>query len=343
MLRVLVRLPNWLGDALMARPLLHALRASQRGASIAAVGPVALLELLAGDRTWDESHAWPLGPGALAALREPRADAALVLPPSFSSAWFAFRTGARVRAGFAHEGRSPLLTRALRRPARGDLHLAREYERLGETLGVTAAASAPPSLTVREEGRAQARDLLGAEETPYAVLAPGATYGPAKRWPAERFAETGRRLAARGWRLFACGAAAEREACAEVAERCGAQSLAGRTSLAAMAAVCAGAAAVVSNDSGLAHLAAAVGAPTVAVFGSTSSAWTAPLGARVAVAQRPPVCSPCFARTCRIGYRCLEAVSVDDVLAALASLAALEATGGAPVRAGGAAGAGIPE
>lgn len=317
MRRVLVRLPNWLGDALMARPLLHALRASLPGASVAAVGPAALLELLAGDRTWDEAHAWPLVPGALAALRSPRPDAAIVLPPSFSSAWFAFRTGARERAGFAHEGRSPLLTRAVRRPARGDLHLSREYLRLAEVLGATAAPG-PPPLAVTDEGRARARDLLGrAGEGPYAVLAPGAAYGPAKRWPAERFAETGRRLAARGWRLFACGAASERAACDEVARGCGAESLAGRTSLAAMSAVCAGAAVVVSNDSGLAHLAGAVGAPTVTVFGSTSSAWTAPLGPRVAVAQRPPVCSPCFARTCRIGYGCLEAVSVNDVLAAM--------------------------
>lgn len=317
MRRVIVRLPNWLGDALMARPLLHALRASWPGAAIAAVGPRALLDLLAPDRAWDEAHAWPQGTGTLAALREPRADLALVLPPSFSSAWFGFRTGARERAGFAHEGRSFLLTRALRRPARGDLHLSREYLALAEAVGAREAGE-PPPLAPTEEGRERARELLGSRgDAPYAVLAPGAAYGPAKRWPAARFAEAGRRLASRGWRLLACGAASERTACDEVAAGCGAESLAGRTSLAAMAAICAGASAVVSNDSGLAHLAGAVGAPTVAVFGSTSSAWTAPLGRRVVVAQRPPVCAPCFARTCRIGYRCLEAVSVDGALAAL--------------------------
>lgn len=315
MRRILVRLPNWLGDALMARPLLHALRAAFPDAAIAAVGPAPLLGLLGPERLWGESHAWP--DGAAAALRAPRADLALVLPPSFSSAWFAWRSGARIRVGFAHEGRSLLLTRALRRPARGDLHLSREYLALGEAAGVTAAGP-PPALAVAAEAGAEARALAGAAvDGPYAVLAPGATYGPAKRWPAARFAETGRRLAERGWKLLACGAAGEREACEEVARGCGATALAGRTSLAAMAALCADAAAVVSNDSGLAHLAAAAGAPTVTVFGSTSSAWTAPLGPRAAVAQHPPVCSPCFARTCRIGYGCLEAVGVDDVLAAL--------------------------
>ncbi len=318
MRRLIVRLPNWLGDALMARPLLRALRDSFREASIRAVGPAALLELLAADRAWDEAHAWPLTSSARVSLRSPRADCAIVLPPSFSSAWFALGTGARERVGFAHEGRSPLLTRALRRPPRGDLHLSREYLRLGEAAG--AVSGGPPApLAVSAEARAAAVELSGTSGgVPYALLAPGAAYGPAKRWPADRFAEAGRRLSKAGMRVLACGTAAERAVCEAVASVCGGTALAGRTPLPVLAALCAGAATVVSNDSGLAHLAAATGAPTVAVFGSTSSGWTAPLGPRARVAQRPPVCSPCFARTCRIGYRCLTAVTVEDVLAAAA-------------------------
>ncbi len=96
----------------------------------------------------------------------------------------------------------------------------------------------------------------------------------------------------------------------------GARVLAGETTLPEQAALAQRAQLAVCNDSGLAHLSAAAGAPTVTVFGSTSSAWTAPLGARARVVQRPPVCSPCFQRTCRIGYRCLDAVAVDDVVAA---------------------------
>jgi heptosyltransferase-2 len=87
------------------------------------------------------------------------------------------------------------------------------------------------------------------------------------------------------------------------------------------AALCAGAAVVVSNDSGMAHLAAATGAPTVAIFGSTASAWTAPLGPRVRVVQKAPVCSPCFRRECRIGYTCLTAVRVEDVQDAMSMIA----------------------
>lgn len=323
--RILVRLPNWLGDALMARPLLATVRAAWPDAAITAVGPASLLELLAPDGAWDAAVPWPLARGAGADLGAQRPDVAFVLPPSFSSAWFALRTGGARRVGFAHEWRSPLLTDALRRPARGDLHLSREYLRLAAALGAEDARE-PRPLDPGPAGRAAARALLG-EGGAYAVLGPGAAYGPAKRWPAERFAEVGRGFAARGLRVFACGGEAEREACEAAARGCGGTSLAGRTSLAALAAVCAGAAAVVCNDSGLGHLAGAVGAPTVAVFGSTSSAWTAPIGARTAVAQRPPVCSPCFARTCRIGYACLTAVTAGHVEEALARAGAA-ATGG---------------
>ncbi len=323
--RILVRLPNWLGDALMARPALHALRAAHPAAEVTAVGPAPLLELLAGEGLWQRAEALPAAPGLAARLRAARPDAALVLPPSFSSAWLAFRAGARRRVGFAHEGRSPLLTRALRRPTRGDLHLGREYLLLAAALG--AAPVEVPPLPVADEARRDAADLLagmGLAGAPYAVLGPGAVYGPAKRWSVARFVELGRRLLAAGTRPLVCGSAAEREACEAVAEGIagGARSLAGATSLPAQAALCAAASLVVCNDSGLAHLAAATGAPTVAVFGSTSSAWTAPRGPRVRVVQRPPVCSPCFARTCAIGYPCLERVRVEDVARAARELAA---------------------
>jgi len=321
--RLLVRLPNWLGDALMARPLLHALRASLPHANVVAVGPRPLLELMAAERLWDEALPWPLTPAARGSLRAVRPEWAIVLPPSFSSAWFALRSRARRRVGFAGDSRSALLTDAVRRGARGDRHLSREYLELGERVG--ARASVLPVMPVTDEARAQAGALrrdAGIGERPFAILAPGAIFGPAKRWETERFAALARQLVARGQSVLACGGEQERDACDDVVARAGGAvvSLAGRTSLAAQAALCADADAVVSNDSGLAHLAAAVGAPTVTVFGSTSSAWTAPLGPRVRIVQRPPVCSPCFARTCRIGYRCLTAVSVADVLRAIDEL-----------------------
>lgn len=315
--RLLVRLPNWLGDALMARPLVHALRTAHARATITAVGPPVLLDLLAADAAWDRAEPLPLTSEAWSRLRSTRAEVAVICPPSFSSAWMALRLGVPRRVGFRSDGRAWLLTDALPRAPRGDVHLASEYAMLGERVG---ARPAPwRSLPVPAE-RARFAPAGGT----WVVLGPGAIYGPAKRWPAEAFAEVGRRLARAGHAVLVCGAAADADVCSAVARGIGvaATSLAGRTSLVEQAALCAGASAVVCNDSGLAHLAGAVGAPTVTVFGSTSSAWTAPLGPRVRVVQHPPVCAPCFRRTCAIGYACLNAVGVDEVVDACTRAAA---------------------
>lgn len=309
----------------MARPALHALRAAHPQAEITACGPLVLLDLLAPEGLWQRAEALTGGAGLAGRLRAAHPDAALVLPPSFSSAWLALLSGARLRVGFAHEGRSPLLTRAVRRPARGDLHLSREYLGLAARLG---AREVPlPGLGVDAGATREAAALLarvGLGDGPFAILGPGAAYGPAKRWSAQRFAELGGRLAARGLAVLVCGAASEREICEAVSAAVGgrARPLAGVTSLPVQAALCARAALAVSNDSGLAHLAAATGAPTVVVFGSTCPAWTTPLGPRVRVVQRAPVCSPCFARDCAIGYACLAAVEVAMVTSAAGELAA---------------------
>jgi heptosyltransferase-2 len=289
-----------------------------------------LLEMLAPEGLFEHACAWPRDSGGrdacLRAVRGWRADTALVLPPSFSSAWFAWRSSARVRIGYAHEARSVLLTHALRRRPRGDLHLSDEYLALAGAAGV--ARESMPDLVPLDEASREARALR--DEMPplasgrYVVLGPGATYGPAKQWGDEAFARLGQRLAARGYGVAVCGTAAEAPLCGAIARAIGARaaSLAGRTDLRSLAALCAGASVAVCNDSGLAHLAAATGAPTVAMFGSTSSAWTAPLGRRVRVIQRAPVCAPCFQRTCRIGYVCQRAIDVGAVDAACAEVAA---------------------
>ncbi len=327
--RILIRLPNWLGDALMARPLLHGVRRAHPQAEIRAVGPAALLSLLAAERTFDAGAAWPGGPGdgdsrvvaqrrsGLAAeLRAWRPDAALILPFSFSSAWFARRTGAAIRIGYAHELRSPLLTHAFRRPARGERHLSREYLALGNPLGASPGplpALVPPPEAEAAAGALIGRAAPGAERI--AVMAPRSAYGPAREWPADRFAALARRLVGRGHAVFVCGTAAERESCRRIAAEAGPGvfSVAGETDLPTLAALVRRAALAVCNDSGLAHLAGAVGAPTVTLYGSTSSAWTAALGPRVRVVQHPPVCSPCFRRTCQIGYPCLTGIGLDEV------------------------------
>ena len=326
--RILVRLPNWLGDALLARPLLHALRAAHPHAEIRAVGPGALLALLEPGGTFDRGEPWPARAGGdrggaraarralTARLRAWRPEVALILPFSFSSAWFARGTGAPVRIGYRHELRDPLLTHGLSRPARGETHLSDEYLVLGRPIG--AAPVALPLLPTPAGADAAAAELLGRllpGVARFAVMAPRSAYGPAREWPAARFAALARRLATRGLGVLLCGTAGERETCLAVAEQAGpgVVSAAGETDLPALAALVRGAALAVCNDSGLAHLAGAVGTPTVTLYGSTSSAWTAALGPRVRIVQHPPVCSPCFRRTCRIGYPCLTGLSLDEV------------------------------
>ncbi len=326
--RMVVRLPNWLGDLLMARPVVLALRAAHPAAILEAIAPAALVNLVAWDGVFESVHAWPRDGAARATLakrlRESRPDAALILPPSFSSAWWARRLGAKVRVGFRGEGRDLLLTDALARPARGECHLSQEYLMLGKVLGAQMPIVDP--LEIPETAHAVAtslRERIGAGG-PYAVFAPGAIYGPAKRWGEDGWIAVGRAFAERGDAVLVCGINAERDACERVARGIGprALALAGDTDLSTQAALCAGARVALCNDSGLAHLSAATGAPTVVVFGSTSSAWTAPLGARVKVVQHAPPCAPCFQRTCAIGYRCLTAVTARDVLDACAELAA---------------------
>ena len=326
---LVVRLPNWLGDALMARPLLHALRAAQPGVPLRALAPAPLLALLARERQWDDAA--PTSPGASEWPRsEPRPAAAVVLPPSFSSAWQAWRSGAALRVGFASDARSWLLTHAVRRRERGDRHLSREYLQLGEPLGVMPGEDLLPALPILAPTPSEferAHELLadrGGVPERWVVFGPGAQYGPAKRWPIERFIALGRLLVARGLQVLACGGAGERAASEALVAGIGtgARSLAGSTDLGVQLALCARARLTVSNDSGLAHLAAASGAPTLALFGSTSSAWTAPLGQAVRVIQHAPVCSPCFQRDCRIGFACLHAIRVDELARHCMELAA---------------------
>ncbi len=321
--RVLVRLPNWLGDVFMARPLLHALRAAWPGARLLAIGPEPLLGLLAPERGADESVAWPRdGAARRAATARIRAwvpDVALVLPASFSSAWLAWRSGAATRVGYRGEGRALLLTHALRRRPRGERHLSDEFLDLAAVLGVIPVP-VPPLVPSAEDVR-DARAVLDAAGVAtgerHALLAPRSAFGPAREWFADRFAATGKALVERGLRVLICGTAAEAASCEWIARAIGpgANSVAGRTPLPTLVALAASARLALCNDSGIAHLAAATGTPTLQIYGSASSAWTAARGPHVRVLHRAPVCSPCWQHTCSIGTRCLDAVTVTWVLA----------------------------
>jgi heptosyltransferase-2 len=320
--RVLVRLPNWLGDCIMARPLLHAIRAGWPAAKLLGVGPEGPCAPLVDEHVLDEFLPWSRAAGVRTdttrRVRAWRPELAFVLPASFSSAWLAWRAGARDRVGFGGEWRDGLLSESLARSPRGERHLTDEFLDLGARRGlseVPVPRLAPTAAGTEAAAGVLARAGVEAGER-YALLGPRSAYGPAREWFADRFVDAGRALAGRGLRVLVCGTSSEREACAAVATAVGpgAASIAGETSLPALVAVAARARLALCNDSGLAHVAAATGAPTIQIYGSAASGWTAARGPHVRILHRAPVCSPCWRRTCVIGTRCLDAVRVPWVM-----------------------------
>ena len=320
--KVLVRLPNWLGDCIMARPLLHAIRAGWPGSRLLGVGPEGPCAPLVDEGLLDEFMPWPRERGVRADTRRRarawRPELAFVLPASFSSAWLAWVSGARDRVGYRGEWREPLLTESLARAPRGERHLADEFLDLGARRSLRAVpvpTLAPSTAGTEAAERALARAGLAPGER-FALLGPRSAFGPAREWFAERFVAAGRELAARGLRVVVCGTGAERDSCAAVAGGVGAAavSIAGETTLPALVGVAARARLALCNDSGLAHVAAATGVPTIQIYGSAASGWTAARGPHVRVLHRAPVCSPCWRRRCVIGTRCLDAVRVPWVM-----------------------------
>jgi heptosyltransferase II len=321
--RALVRFPNWLGDTVLALPTLRALRGALPGAELWCLGPWVgtVLETEPGIA---RRLPTPRGAGGRLAqarrLRQARFDLALILPNSFETALAAWLTGARWRVGY-EEGRRALLTHAL--TSRNDLvHQVTSYLRLLAPLGIEVTPTAP-TLTIDPARRVEARRLLDEVGVPpgdpRVGLQLGAALGPAKLWPAERLAEAAARLDARGVRPILLGSAQSEPLAAEVQAAASApiRTLVGRDSPALLAALVAELDALVSADSGPAHVAAAVGVPAVTLFGPTDPRLTAPVGAGQQALWRQPVCAPCFLRDCPIDHRCMRAIEVTDVEAAV--------------------------
>ena len=322
--RLVVRAPNWLGDAVMALPAIDAIRRAMPESFIAvaavpAVAPLfeeetsARLNLVLSVEKKKEPAA--LGAGAF--------DAILLLPNSFRSAWMARRAAIPERWGYSTHLRSSLLTRSVPPPS-GVLHQSTYYLDLVRGLGFEAGA-AHPSLRITPRTVARAEALLERHGVPSSALlvgfAPGAAYGHAKRWPPSRVAETIARLSReRGVTCLLAGAESDRDAGREIESTLPsdvrAVNLIGRTSLREFAGVLARCAVFVSNDSGAMHLAAAIGVPVVAIFGPTNERVTAPLGAHDVLVHEV-FCRPCMLRDCPIDHRCMKGISVASVFDAV--------------------------
>ena len=332
-MRTLVVAPNWIGDAVMAQPLLAALRAADPEGLIAALAPPHIAPVLGAMREVDEvvvapnvhgrldlSGRWRLARG----LRRQRFDRCFVLPNSAKSALVPFLAGIPVRVGWRGEARHLLINRMHdeRRAAR--LPMVEFYARLALAPGMSPKTRIADPVLVKDptaEVAIRARLGIGAH-TPLFALCPGAEYGPAKRWPVRHFAALAAMLGAE-WpdaAIVLLGAQKERDLATEIVALSGRRlhNLCGETSLAEALALLASADGVVSNDSGLMHVTAAFGRPQVAVFGSSDPGHTPPRSARARIEWLHLACSPCFERSCPLGHTdCLNNIPPDAVLAAL--------------------------
>ena len=314
--RLLVRAPNWLGDAVLSLPAVRDLRRSF---------PESRLEVLA--RPWVA----PLY-GAVPevdAVRDSRGvaddaaavrgafDAAVLLPNSFASALAVWRAAIPERWGYATDLRAPLLTRRPRVPAsvRGRSQVY-YYRAMLAGVGLDVSAAADASLRCPEEWWARGAARLGDDGAAWIGLNPGAFFGPAKRWVPERYAAAGDLLARHtGARVAILGGAEERVLGEAIAAgmRAPARMLCGETTLPELVGVLSRLRLLVTNDSGPMHVAAALGVPVVAVFGPTDWRETAPVGARHRLVREPVHCSPCLLRECPIDHRCMRRITVDRV------------------------------
>jgi heptosyltransferase-2 len=327
MTRALVIAPQWIGDAVMSQPLLGRLAARGEQLTVAAlpwVAPVvramperpAVIELPLAHGRLDLSQR-----RRLAAEWRGRFDVAYVLPNSIKSALIPAFARIPRRVGYQGEGRFGVLNERLANPKQERPPMVAHYAALA---GPGADAHARPRLVVEREAEAAALRAAGLEAQGFHAFAPGAEYGPAKRWPAERYAELAARLHARdGLAVALLGSMQEAVLCEEIAAAApGCVVLAGHTSLDAAIALIGAARSLVSNDSGLMHVGAALGVPQVAIFGSTSPLHTPPHNPRAQVLwlkdELKLDCMPCFERTCRYGhYGCLTSVTVERVERAL--------------------------
>jgi heptosyltransferase-2 len=335
-MKILVRAPNWVGDAVMAIPALEAIRRSNLGDDISILARPAVADLFAGQSFVDRIIAYDhrgrhrgwLGREALIrGLRAEKFSVAVLLQNAFEAAWLAWRAAIPERIGYARDGRGPLLTKAIAVPKEGEIsrHESHYYlemlRRAGWIQDINEIALI--RLSIAEEARARAESMLrkaGARQGAWrCAIAPGASYGAAKCWPAERFACLADRLISEcDADVIFFGTAGEKEIAARIlsAMKSRAISMVGETSMRDLAALLAACSIFIGNDSGAMHVAAASGLPVIGIFGSTDPEGTAPVTTQFTLIREPVSCSPCFLRRCPVDHRCMTRIAVDSVFSA---------------------------
>jgi heptosyltransferase-2 len=323
--RTLVVMPNWVGDCVMALPVLDALAASGRTVIVLArrhLVPLLRLSPAVSDAVERAAN----DAATIEALRAAQCEEAIVLPNSIRAAWLPYQAGIPYRWGYRGGWRAPLLAPPVPRP-RGRRLQVEDYQELLAALGVPAPPSWTPRLPRQAALVARGRERLQrarlGEGGPLVGLSPGAEWGPSKRWPWRRFADLANELRRQvpDVRQAILVGPKETWTGVRVHEESGKLHpvIGPDLDLAGLAAVLACFDLLVTNDSGPMHLAAAFGVPCVTLFGPTDPRRTAPAGDGHAVLWRDLWCSPCFSRRCPLlHHRCLQGIGVAEVAATVA-------------------------
>ncbi len=340
--KVLVRGPNWLGDAVMCEPALRGLKRVWPGAQLFLLLKPAVAQLFQAHPEVDRlvvyedrgRHAGLTGKWTLAGdLRRERFDVAVLFQNAFEAAFITFLAGIPRRYGYATDGRSLLLTEPVAPPDPGTLvHQVHYYWNLLKPLGLSGEPSRPELRVTPEEEQSMAARLIQAgigAQDPVIGVNPGSTYGGAKRWLPERFTQVAERLARKMEEshgkppaVLILGAKGEEALGRSIAAGLTGRSmvLSGATTIRELMAAVKRCAVLVTNDTGPMHVGSAFGVPIVAVFGPTDWRTTSPYGAGHALIRHPVECAPCLLRECPIDHRCMTGVSADQVYDAAAKL-----------------------
>jgi heptosyltransferase-2 len=337
--RILVRATNWVGDVVMCMPALDALRSNFPDSHIAVLARPWVAALFAHHPGVDQVIPYTRGRGfskdlsemirVVRLMKSVKFDLAVLFQNAFEAALLSYLGGVTLRVGYNSDGRRLLLSHAVIRD-KGILkmHQVEYYLAILRAIGWEAPAREPLLHIGQKEAETMGRLLSsnGFTEKDFIVgLSAGAIFGPAKRWPVERFAAIGDWSCERwGAKVILIGSEKDSTTCSDLARamRHEALNVCGRTSLAEAMALIRRCRFFVSNDSGLMHVGAALGVPTVAIFGSTNPVATGPRGKWTRIVKHDFDCSPCLKPECKIGYRCLLSVETHEVWEAMEELRA---------------------
>jgi len=327
MQKILVVAPSWVGDCMLMQPMLLRLKQRFPDCLIDVLAPPWTLLLLKQLPEVNEVIVNPFPHGALRLfaryrlgkqLRNNRYDAAYVLPNSLKSALVPVFANIPKRIGFTGEMRYGLLNDTRKLDKQKLPLMVERFAQLAEaTSDEVQIVIPPPRLSISDEARQQVlRKLNLTLDLPVAIFCPGAEYGPAKRWPVQYYAELAQQLRTQGYAVWLIGSPKDKEVAEKIVSlgNPSARNLCGSTDLSDAIALLSCASLVVSNDSGLMHIAAALDRPMLAIFGSSSPQFTPPLSEKARVLKLDLPCSPCFKRECPLGhFNCMMQLTPSDV------------------------------